>query len=159
MMSQDELWCSKMSRDVPRWAIMCRDEPRCAETSWDEPRRAMMSRNEPWRDKIGQIKPWWAKIQYIHPSKTLWQKLSQIFKHLSSKNLSWIRTGVDIKPTLYHAWLQGPTEHATSRGHKICSAAENPPCFRQKEVTRSTEWAHSLKQTSPRQNPGRPDSA
>ena len=92
-------------------------------------------------------------------SKTLWQKLSQIFKHLSSKNLSWIRTGVDKKPTLYHAWLQGPTEHATSRGHKICSAAENPPCFRQKEVTRSTEWAHSLKQTSPRQNPGRPDSA
>ena len=28
-------------------------------------------------------------------SKTLWQRLSQIFKHLSSKNLSWIRTGVD----------------------------------------------------------------
>jgi len=83
-------------------------------------------------------------------TKTLWQKLSQIFKHLSSKNLSWIRTGVDKKPTLYHAWLQGPTEHATSRGHKICSAAENPPCFSQKEVTRSMEWAHPLKQPSPR---------
>ena len=82
-------------------------------------------------------------------------------RHLSTQkpNLSWIRTGVDKKPTLYHAWLQGPTEHANSRGHKICSAAENPPCFRQKEVTRSTEWAHSLKQPSPRQNPGRPDSA
>ena len=168
-----------MSHNVPRRAEMCRDELRWAKTSNDEQKRAETCQNEPWRDKMSQIKPWWAEMisrammsrNTIHKSsnpgdrschkssKTLWQKLSQIFKHLSSKNLSWIRTGVDKKPTLYHAWLQGPTEHATSRGHKICSAAENPPCFRQKEVTRSTEWAHSLKEPSPRQNPGRPDSA